>query len=283
MSCARLPEPGETVVGGEFAQRAGGKGANQAVAAARAGARVVFIGRHGADEYGRAAREALIAEGIDLMNFHETPAAPSGVAMIFTGGKSRENMIAVARSSNDLVTAEDVAAAEREIARADAVLAQLEVPLAAVEAAATLARRHDVPFILNPAPARKLPVRLLRLVDTLTPNEHEAHFLTGEKRSEDAAAVLRERGCRRVVITLGAKGALICDEHGTELVEAPRVTAVDTVGAGDCFTAWMAVGLAEKPDIALATWLGVRAAAVAVTREGAQAGMPLRAEADSWI
>lgn len=278
MQCARLPRPGETLAGGEFAQHAGGKGANQAVAAARAGAEVVFIGKHGCDEFGRAAWEGLRREGIDVTHFHETDAAPSGVALILIGGRTRENMIAVARSANDLVAAEDVLAAEWEIARADAVVAQLEVPLPAIEAAATRARRHGIPFILNPAPARKLPVRLLRLVDTLTPNQSEAEFLTGEKEPEEAAAVLLRRGCSRVVITLGAKGALICDKHGTERIAAPRVRVVDTVGAGDCLTAWVAVGLAEGFDLALATWQAVRAAALAVTREGAQAGMPMGSE-----
>lgn len=280
VKCSRLPRAGETIGGGEFAQHAGGKGANQAVAATRAGAEVVFIGRHGRDEFGRVAKEGLQGEGIDVKHFVETEAAPSGVALIFVGGRSSENMIAVARSANDLVAAEDVLAAEWEIARADAVVAQLEVPLPAIEAAASRARRHGVPFILNPAPARKLPVRLLRLVDTLTPNEHEAEFLTGEKKPEDAAAVLLRRGCRRVVITLGAKGVLLCDEHGPEYIEAPRVSAVDTVGAGDCLTAWVAVGLAEGLDLAIATWQAVHAAARAVTREGAQAGMPLRSEVE---
>jgi ribokinase len=282
VKCARLPKPGETLAGGTFAQHAGGKGANQAVAAARAGARVVFIGKHGCDEFGRAAKAGLSAEGIDVTHFRETAAAPSGVALIFIGGRSRENMIAVARSANDLVAAEDVLAAEREIADADAVVASLEVPLAAIEAAAGVALRHGVPFILNPAPAQRLPARLLRLVDTLTPNAHEAEFLTREKRPEAAAAALVRRGCRRVVVTLGAKGALICDEHGVEHIGAPRVREVDTVGAGDCLTAWVAVGLAEGLDLALATWQAVRAAALAVTREGAQSGMPMRAVATQW-
>ena len=115
--------------------------------------------------------------------------------------------------------------------------------MAAIEAAAALAHQHSIPFILNPAPAQKLPARLLRLVDTLTPNEHEAALLSGEKRVEKAAAALLRRGCRRVVVTLGAKGALVCDENGTHRIAAPRVRAVDTVGAGDCLTAWLTVGL----------------------------------------
>jgi ribokinase len=278
VQCPRLPRAGETIAGGEFVRHAGGKGANQAVAAARAGAHVVFIGRHGRDEFGHAAKAGLRREGIDVKHFRATDDAPSGVALILIGGRTRENMIAVARSANDCVAPEDVFAAEREFARADAVVAQLEVPLAAVMAAAELARRYAVPFILNPAPARKLPARLLRLVDTLTPNEHEAKFLTGEKRPQAAAAALLRRGCRRVVITLGAKGALILDEEGGQRIGAPRVRAADTVGAGDCFTAWLALGRAEGLDLAAATHRAARAAALAVTRPGAQAGMPTRAE-----
>ncbi len=278
VQCARLPRPGETLAGGDFAQHAGGKGANQAAAAARAGAKVAFIGRCGRDEFGRAAKAGLRREGIDVVHFHETNAAPSGIALILIGGQSRENMIAVARSANDRVTAADVLAAERVIARADVVVAQLEVPLAAVEAAASLAKQHGVPFILNPAPARKVPARLLRSVDTITPNAHEAEFLTGKPQPEAAAAELLRRGCRRVVVTLGAAGALLFDEHGSRRLAAPRVQAVDTVGAGDCFTAWLAVGLAEGLDFVAATQRAARAAALAVTRAGAQAGMPRRGE-----
>lgn len=278
VKCPRLPRPGETIAGGEFAQHAGGKGANQAVAAARAGAHVVFIGKHGHDEFGRAAKAGLRTEGIDVAHFRESAAASSGVALILVGGRAGENLIAVAGSANDLVATGDVIAAEREIARANAVVAQLEVPLAAIEALGRIARRHGVPLILNPAPARKLPARLLQLVDTLTPNEHEAEFLTSEKRPEDAAVALLRRGCRRVVVTLGARGALVVDEHGSRRIAAPRVRAVDTVGAGDCLTAWLAVGMAEGLDIAAATQRAVRAASLAVTREGAQAGMPTRKE-----
>ncbi len=278
LTCARLPRPGETLLGGEFARHAGGKGANQAVAAVRAGVRVVFVGRCGNDDFGRAAKSGLRREGIDVRHFRECRDAPSGVALILLGGRSRENLIGVARSANDRLSAADVREAATEIARADAVLCQLEVPLEAVEAAAEMAAQHGIPFILNPAPARKLSARLLRRVHTLTPNEAEAETLTGLRDPAAAARALRRRGCGWVVITLGARGAWICADEEEGLVRAPRVRPVDTVGAGDCFSAWLAVGLAEGWTLRAATECAVVAASLAVTRVGAQAGMPSRAE-----
>jgi ribokinase len=198
--------------------------------------------------------------------------------LILLGGKSRENLIAVARSANHELSADDVRASESEIARADAVIAQLEVPLAAVEAAAEIAARHEVPFILNPAPARKLPVRLLRRVHTLIPNETEAEILAGLHEPREAARVLCRRGCQQVIVTLGAQGAYYCAAAGEGRVKAARTKAVDTVGAGDCFSAWLAVGLAESLPLEDSVKRAVRAATIAVTRPGAQSGMPRRAE-----
>lgn len=278
LHCDRLPRPGETLLGGEFTRFAGGKGANQAVAAARAGAQVTFIGAHGADDFGRAAKTGLRAEGIDVRYFRERADAPSGVALIFVGGKSRENLIGVARSANDLVSAAEIEAAAPVFKKANAVVCQLETPLPAVEAAARLAAARDIPFILNPAPARKLPKRLLRMVSVLTPNEHEAALLTGCDRPEEAADKLQTLGCRSVVITLGAKGVLVCDEQGQKRIPAPRVRPVDTTGAGDCLTAWLAVGVAEGLPLMEAAARAVRAASLAITRPGAQPGMPSRKE-----
>lgn len=278
LQCARLPRPGESLLGGEFARHAGGKGANQAVAAARAGARVAFVGRHGTDDFGRAAKAGLRREGIDVRHFRACAGAPSGIALILIGGRSRENLIGVARSANDWVSADDVEKAGAVIAEADAVLCQLEVPLAAVEAAAALAVVCGVPFILNPAPGRKLPARLLQRVHTLTPNETEAETLTGTRNMREAARLLRRRGCEQVVVTMGARGAWVCSAEGEEWVKARKVKPVDTVGAGDCFSAWVAVGIAEGLGILAATERAVRAAAIAVTRAGAQAGMPTRRE-----
>lgn len=278
ISCNRLPSPGETLLGGDFRQFQGGKGANQAVAAARAGAKVVFIGARGADDFGKVSAAALRKEGIDLRYFRERPGVPSGVALILLGGKSRENIIAVAKSSNDTVTPEDVRAAGKEFRRAQIVVAQLETPLPAIEEAASLARDAGIPFLLNPAPARKLPSNLLKLVHTLTPNEHEAALLTGEEDPAAAGRKLLTRGCHQVVVTLGAKGALLVNAAGTQRFAARKVRPVDTVGAGDCFSAWLAVGIAEGLPMPEAIARAQRAAALAVTRPGAQPGMPHRSE-----
>ena len=260
IQCERLPRPGETLLGGAFTRCAGGKGANQAVAAARAGARVTFVGAHGDDDFGHAAKAGLRREGIDVRHFRERRGVPSGVAFIFVGGRDRQNLIAVARSANDTLGAADVRAARRAFQEADAVVAQLEIPLEAVQAAAELVAEAGIPFVLNPAPARELPAKLLRLVDTLTPNEHEAKTVGP--------------GARRTVVTLGARGAKI----GRLRIPAPKVKPVDTVGAGDCFTAWLAVGLAEGLTLEASARRAVRAAAICVTRPGAQASMPYRRE-----
>ena len=279
--CSRLPAAGETIAGGTFTQHAGGKGANQAVAAARAGAKVCFVGACGDDPYGKAARAALRAEKIDVRSFTTVDSMPSGVALIFVSEKTGENSIAVARSANDKVSAAQVEGVSATIARSDLVLAQLEVPLEAVQAAASVAARFGVPFLLNPAPAQKLPRILLRQVHTLTPNETEAELLTGLADYKPAARELLRRGCRNVVVTLGAKGAWVCGEDGEALVRAPRVRAVDSVGAGDCFTAWLAVGLAEGLPLFKSAARATEAAAIAVTRAGAQSGMPRIGEVPS--
>jgi ribokinase len=277
LTCGRLPNPGETVLGGEFRQFAGGKGANQAVAAARAGARVTFVGACGDDAYGRDARAALRREGIDLRHFG-TKAAASGVALIILGGKKRENLIGVAHSANDLLSAGDVEAAAAEIARAGVVVCQLEVPVNAVSAAARLASEHQVPFILNPAPAGRLPRELLRAVSVLTPNEHEARSLAGCDDVLEAGKRLRKRGCDAVVITVGEAGALIVDGGSIREVRAPKVRVVDTVGAGDCFNGYLAAAIARGDSIDAAVHQAVAAASISVTRRGAQAGIPVAAE-----
>lgn len=278
VSCDRLPSPGETLLGGEFRRFQGGKGANQAVAAARAGAQVVFVGARGGDDFGIAAAAALKRENIDLRYFSVRRDAASGVALILLGGRSRENIIAVARSANDAITPGDVRKAKPEFARSHVVVSQLEVPLAAVREAARLARAAGVPFLLNPAPARKLPRELLKQVHTLTPNEHEAALLTGETDPAAAGRALVKNGCCQVVITLGARGALLVNADGAMRFPAPKVRPVDTVGAGDCFTGWLAVGMAEGLPVQEAITRALKAASLSVTREGAQPSMPRRDE-----
>jgi ribokinase len=279
--CERLPKPGETLLGGKFHRAAGGKGANQAVAAARAGARVVFVGARGEDDFGAAAAAGLRREKVDVRHFRAHKEVSSGIALILLGGKSRENVIAVASSANDLLSAQAVRAVRSEFFQADVIVTQLEIPLPAVKEAANLADEAKKPFLLNPAPARALPNSLLRLVHTLTPNEHEAAILTGELQPERAGKKLLEAGCRNVVITLGAKGALLFNATGVHRVAAPKVKPVDTVGAGDCFTGWLATGIAEELTMEQSVERAARAASIAVTRPGAQDAMPRREEVET--
>lgn len=276
--CERLPAPGETLLGGRFQRSAGGKGANQAVAAARAGARVVFVGARGEDDFGAAAAAGLRRENVDIRHFKAHKDISSGIALILLGGKSRENLIAVARSANDLLSPETVRAVRSEFSKSDVIVAQLEIPLTAVKEAARLASEERKPFLLNPAPARALPKSLLRLVHTLTPNEHEAAILTGEQSPERAGGKLLKAGCRHVVITLGAQGAMLVDGSGIHRFPAPKVKPVDTVGAGDCFTGWVASGIAEGLTMEQAVERAVRAAGISITRPGAQDAMPRREE-----
>jgi ribokinase len=278
LNCARLPRAGETILGGEFETFAGGKGANQAVAAARAGAQVSFIGARGADDFGRKAARDLKAEGVDVRHFGIKPEYSSGVALIFIGGREKENMIGVARSANDALAVEDVRAAESLFVRAKVVVAQLEIPLEAVKEAAQMARECGAIFLLNPAPARQLPGALLKNVGVLTPNQTEAELLSGERDAARAAGVLRARGAEKIAVTLGKAGVLLCDEDGTRKVRAPKVLPLDTVGAGDCFCGYLAAGLARGENFDAAVRRAVFAASLAVTKKGAQAGMPRAAE-----
>lgn len=274
LNCKHLPRAGETVLGGQFQTFAGGKGANQAVAAARAGVKVAFIGAHGNDDYGRTAKRGLQAEGIITTYFKTRSQHTSGIALIFIGGKDNDNIIGVAQSANDTLGTDDVQTAAGSFKHAAVVMAQLEVPLEAVCAAAELAREHNALFLLNPAPARKLPAKLLKQVDILTPNETEAELLTGESDPQRAALALQKRGIKKVALTLGARGALLCDENGCRKIKAPKVKALDTVGAGDCFNGYLAAGLAAGKTFDEAAQWAVLAASIAVTRSGAQAGMP---------
>ena len=276
--CERLPNPGETLLGGDFQRSAGGKGANQAVAAARAGARVVFVGARGDDDFGALAAAGLRREKIDIRHFKFHKGVSSGIALILLGGESRENVIVVAHSANDLLSAASAQAVKAEFPRCDAVVTQLEIPMSAVKEVAKLSHEARKPFILNPAPARAVPKSLLRLVHTITPNEHEAAILTGEQDPETAGEKLVQAGCRNAVITLGAKGAMLVNASGVSLFPAAKVKPVDTVGAGDCFTGWLATGIAEGLSMPDAITRAVRAAGIAITRPGAQDAMPRREE-----
>jgi ribokinase len=283
----RIPRPGETLLGGEFLSAAGGKGANQAVAAARAGGRVRLIARVGKDALGSHAIAGLRREGVDTRYVFRDASAPSGVALIFVADDG-ENCIAVASGANARLVPTDLRKAAKPIGAAAFVVAQLESPLATIHAAARMAAGAGVPFILNPAPAQALPDSLLRLVSILTPNETEAELLTGIPVSDQASAAsacerLRDRGVETVIITLGRQGAFLADTTGQRLIPGFRVKAVDATAAGDTFNGALAVALAEGNPLSDAVRFANAAAALSVTRLGAQPSAPTRSEIERMI
>ncbi|MGP8199095.1 MAG: ribokinase [Limisphaerales bacterium] len=278
----RIPQAGETILGGEFIIAAGGKGANQAVAAARAGGDVTFIARVGRDMFGEKAVAGFVQDGIHTHYIVRDKAAPSGVAMIFVA-KDGENSIAVASGANSRLSSADVKRARPAFAGASAVVMQLETPLETIETAAALAAKAGIPVILNPAPARALPARLLKLVSILTPNETEAKLLTGitvkdERSAAQAATKLRANGIAIVILTLGSRGAFVATDSVRQLVPGFRVSAVDTTAAGDVFNGALAVGLGEGGSLLEAVRFANAAAAISVTRLGAQPSVPERKE-----
>ncbi len=283
----RIPAPGETVLGGRFSTAAGGKGANQAVAAARAGGQVVFVARVGADSFGEQAIARFAADDIDTHFVIRDSAAASGVACIFVD-RNGQNSIAVASGANMWLTPADIRVAEGGIAQAAIVLLQLEIPLETVVAAVDIASAHRVPVILNPAPAQSLPNDLLAKISILTPNEIEAGMLTGipvtdEFSAKAAAQVLRSRGVAAVIITLGDRGALFSSRDHTAMVPAFKVKAVDATAAGDVFNGALAVRLSEDQSIEDAVRFASAAAAISVTRLGAQPSAPARSEIERFL
>jgi ribokinase len=277
-----LPRPGQTVVGADFSVHPGGKGANQAVAAARAGAQVRFVARIGADAFGDAAMHRFMADGIETGLVTRSRMSPSGVALITIDQKG-ENLITVAPGSNAELTAAHVRAAAAAIREARVVLAQLEIPLEAVSETARLASGYGVPLLLNPAPARRLPAGLLAAVAFLTPNEGELGLLSGrairgEAEIPRAAQQLLVKGVLHVIVTRGSRGVCWCSRGRVCWFKAPLVRAVDTVGAGDCFSGAFAAAIARDESIEDAIRFAMTAAAICVTRQGAQPSMPRRRE-----
>ena len=277
-----LPRPGETVIGGDFFTARGGKGANQAVAAARAGGSVALIACVGDDAFGDDTLAALAAEGIEVDHVRRIAGAHSGVALILVDERG-ENSIAVAPGANALLAPEHVASCAELLSSRDVLLTQLETPLESVLAAVRAASDAGARVILNPAPARALPDELLALVSVLTPNEAEAARLAGmpagEKHGLEAAAMaLLSRGVGAVVITLGARGAYVATTDHREAIPAYRVEARDTTGAGDVFNGALAVALADRMPLGEAVRFANAAAAISVTRDGAQPAAPRRAE-----
>jgi ribokinase len=293
---ARLPAPGETRVGGALATGPGGKGANQAVAARRAGGEVALIAAVGDDALGRQALDRLAKEGLDISHIRTIPGVASGVALIFVDERG-ENMIGVTPGANALLKAADIDALPDSLFAPDAVLlASLEVPFATVVRALGRARARGMTTVLNPAPVDPAIAgrETLALVDVLTPNHEEARALApGGVAAASSAHVLEEArragvelvaaGCRCVAVTLGPEGCLLCTEAGSLLVPPPAVAAVDTVGAGDAFNGALAVALSENRPLAEAVAWACVGGALAVTRPGAQGALPLRSEIDGMV
>jgi ribokinase len=282
----RLPVPGATVLGGRFHTVRGGKGANQAVACARLGAETWLVGRVGGDVFGAQLRQGLEADGVRCDYLRCDVTEPSGVALIVVD-ETGDNMIVVAPGANMKVTAEEAAVAVRALAP-QAVLCQLEVPLPAVVAAFEAARAQGALTVLDAGPPQPLPAALLAQTDVLSPNETEARAILGMQadarlQPEEAAQRLLELGPGRVVLKLGAAGALVAGPEGIHHVPAFPAQVVDTTGAGDAFTAALAVSLAEGSDAVTATRTAAAAGALAVTVFGAAPSMPTRQRLEAFL
>lgn len=275
----RHPRPGETVLGGDVSRYPGGKGANQAVAAARLGRRVAMVGCVGDDDAGRTLLGVLAADGVDASGVRVSGEAPSGTALI-TVDDAGENAIVVSPGANARVTVADVRAAAPVLAAASVTLLQLEIPLDAVREAARIAGGI---VILNPAPAAALPAEVLAVVDVLVPNRSELSILAARPVDDHddlvAAASLLE-GPGAVVVTCGAEGAVVVEGGRATWIPAVAVTVVDTTAAGDSFCAALADALVDGADLVAAARWSVRVAAATVTRAGAQASLPTRAEVE---
>ncbi len=286
-----LPRPGETVLGGEFYQAAGGKGANQAVAAARTSREpVIFLAAVGDDEFGRQAFDGLRPENLNLQFIKTVVGQPSGVAMILVEA-SGQNLISVASGANLHLRPADVNAVPEDVWRTARVfVASLESPLETVLAGLRRAKQSGLTTIINPAPADSeiLFVIGLKLIDVLTPNETEAALLTGrEVRStsdaEAAARQLQVAGCSRVIITRGEHGCCVLDGESVTHITAPSVAAIDATAAGDVFNGVLATGLSEGRTLSEAAYWACSAAAISVTRRGAQPSIPSRSEVETFV
>ncbi|GGD37303.1 ribokinase [Franconibacter daqui] len=282
-----FPSPGETVTGNHYQVAFGGKGANQAVAAGRSGADIDFIACVGSDDTGARVRQQLVQDKVDVAPVSVIEGESTGVALIFVNGEG-ENVIAIHAGANASLTPALVEAQHERIAKASALLMQLESPVESVLAAARIAQQNHTRVILNPAPARRLSDELLALVDIITPNETEAEKLTGiaVKNDDDAAkaaAALHAKGIGTVIITLGSRGVWASVNGEGQRVPGFKVKAIDTIAAGDTFNGALLTALLEEKPLAEAIRFAHAAAAIAVTRPGAQPSVPWRKEIDDFL
>lgn len=278
-----LPSPGETVLASGYRVDYGGKGSNQAVGCARLGAEVAFVARIGKDNFGEMALRLYREEGIDAAFVGQSAEQSTGVGFILVEAGSGNNCIALDPGANELLSAAEVVQCESAFKSSAAVLTQLEIPVAAAEAALERGRANGAITILNPAPVRPLPASVLQLVDVLTPNQTEAKVLSGRRadnpaNAEEVAHDLIRQGVRQVVITLGERGALIVNESSSKHIPAARMSAVDTTGAGDAFNAGLAVALASGKSLESAVEFAVVIGGMAVTKEGVIPSLPRRDE-----
>ena len=286
MNIAQFPAPGETVIGKQYQTAFGGKGANQAVACGRSGADITFIACVGDDAIGAEILAQLQRDRIHTAAVSVVPEATTGVAMIFVN-EDGENVIGISAGANAALTPEHFAPYKGLVEQSDALLMQLESPLETVIAAAQAAKNHQTRVILNPAPARELPDSLLKLVDVITPNETEAEKLTGISVSDEtgaarAAQVLHDKGIGQVLITLGSRGVWLSVNGEGRRIPGFKVNAVDTIAAGDTFNGAYVTALLEGKPADEAVRFAHAAAAIAVTRRGAQPSVPWRREIDAF-
>lgn len=275
----QTPRPGETVLGGVFNMGAGGKGANQAVAAKRLGGDVTFICKVGNDIFGDNAIESYRKEGLDV-SYVLRSEKPSGVALILVDGNA-ENCISVASGANGDLTPEDIFANEAAIRESAIVILQHEIPVESVLAAAKLAHNSGSFVILNPAPACDLPEEIFQYIDLMTPNQTESEFYTGipvndEESAQKAADALRAKGVKDILMTMGSKGSMCFTSEGSFFTPSKKVNAVDTTAAGDTFCGGLAVALAEGKDLRQAALFATSASALTVQKMGAQESIPYR-------
>lgn len=287
LTLEHFPHPGQTLTGNNYQVAFGGKGANQAVAAGRSGADIHFIACVGDDDVGHHIEKQLVNDRVNTQAIAKIANQSTGVALIFVN-QVAENCIGIYAGANAALSPTYVQQHQNLIESADALLLQLETPLESILEAAKIANQSQVKVVLNPAPARELPEELLRLVDVITPNETEALSLTGvivhdEKDAHEAACVLHGKGIKTVVITMGSRGVWLSEHGQGKLISGFKVDAVDTIAAGDTFNGAFVTALLEGKNAEEASHFANAAAAIAVTRSGAQPSVPWREEIDTFL